>query len=244
MQLSDRPNESPKREIIQKELREETSERVSRIDSEFADGFDLINRYNDTITIFGSARFDASHPYYQKARQIAAMLSDEGFTIVTGGAGGIMEAGNRGAMEAGGNALGLNIELPHEQAVNDYATETMTFRYFFTRKVILAFCASAYLFFPGGYGTLDEFFEIITLIQTKKMPLAPVILVGNDYWNSLDEFIRTHLLEGAHTITPGDEQLYTITEDPEVIRKVINHHRDANNVFNHVEATAEVETSN
>jgi len=231
MQLSDEPIQSPRREIIQRELQKETAERVSRIDREFADGFDLINKYNDTITIFGSARFDSSHPYYQKAREIAAALSDEGYAIVTGGGGGIMEAGDRGAMEAGGHSIGLNIRLPHEQALNPYATETMAFRYFFTRKVMLAFGACAYLFFPGGYGTLDEFFEVITLIQTKKMPLAPIVLVGTEYWTALDMFIKAYLLEGAHTITPGDESLYSITEDIPVIKAIVNQHRDATNAF-------------
>jgi uncharacterized protein (TIGR00730 family) len=232
MELSDHPSESPKREIIQRELIKETSDRVSRIDREFADGFELINKYNDTITFFGSARFDASHPYYQKAREIASALSDEGYTVVSGGGGGIMEAADRGAKEAGGNSIGLNIKLPREQTLNPYATESMAFRYFFTRKVILAFGAGAYICFPGGYGTLDEFFEVITLIQTKKMPIAPIILVGNEYWTALDRFIRTYLLEGMHTISPGDEDLYSITEDVAVIKAIVNQHRDAYNAFN------------
>jgi len=231
MDLSDHPQQSPKREIIQRELENETSERVSRIDTEFADGFDLINKYNDTVTFFGSARFDASHPYYQKAREVAAALSDEGYTVVSGGGGGIMEAADRGAQEVGGNAIGLNIKLPKEQSLNTYATENMSFRYFFTRKVILVFGASGYLFFPGGFGTLDEFFEVITLIQTKKMPLAPVILYGSEYWTALDMFIKSYLLEGMHTISPGDEDLYTITEDIAVIKAIVNHHRDTTNVF-------------
>lgn len=231
MQLSDHPSDSPKREIIERELRKETSERLSRIDQEFADGFDLINKYNDTVSIFGSARFQPDHPYYQKARDIAAALSDEGYAIVTGGGKGIMEAGDRGANEAGGEAIGLNIKLPHEQVLNPYTTDSMAFRYFFTRKVMLAFGARAYLYFPGGFGTLDEFFEILTLMQTKKMPLAPIILVGNEYWTALDMYIKAYLLEGMHTISPGDESLYSITEDIEVIKAIINHHRDTHNAF-------------
>jgi uncharacterized protein (TIGR00730 family) len=231
MELSDHPNESPKREIIQKELIKETAERVTRIDREFADGFELINKYNDTVTFFGSARFDASHPCYEKARQLAAALSDEGYAIVSGGGGGIMEAADRGAQEAGGNSIGLNIQLPREQGLNPYATESMAFRYFFTRKVILVYGAAAYIFFPGGFGTLDEFFEVITLIQTKKMPIAPIILVGSEYWTAMDRFIRTYLLEGMHTISPGDEDLYSITEDVAVIKAIINHHRDTYNAF-------------
>ncbi|HSX15351.1 MAG TPA: TIGR00730 family Rossman fold protein [Candidatus Saccharimonadales bacterium] len=233
MDLSDEPQQSPRREIIRHELEKETAERLGRIDQEFAEGFTFMHRFNDTVTMFGSARFDASHPYYQKAREVAAALSDEGYTVVTGGGGGIMEAGNRGAKEAGGHAVGLNIILPREQTLNPYATDTMSFRYFFSRKVMLAFGASAYVYFPGGFGTLDELFEVITLIQTKKMPLAPIILVGSEFWTALDRYVKTYLLEGMHTITPGDEELYTITEDIQVIKAIVNHHRDTSNAFNH-----------
>jgi uncharacterized protein (TIGR00730 family) len=231
MDLSDHPAQSPKREIILRELRKETSERLSRIDKEFADGFDLINKYNDTVTFFGSARFKEDDPFYKKDEEVAAALSKEGYTIVSGGGGGIMEAADRGASEIGGEAIGLNIKLPKEQTLNPYATDSMAFRYFFVRKVILVFGASAYLFFPGGFGTLDEFFEVITLIQTKKMPMAPVICYGNEYWTALDMFIKNYLREGLHTITPGDENLYSITEDIEVIKAIINHHRDTTNAF-------------
>lgn len=231
MDLSDQPNQSPKRDIIKNELLKETSERITRIDREFADGFELIGKYNYTVSIFGSARFDSEHPYYKKAQDVAAALVEEGFTIVTGGGGGVMEAGDRGASEAGGQAIGLNIQLPHEQKPNPYTTEEMSFRYFFTRKVILAYGADAYIYFPGGFGTLDELFEIITLIQTKKAPLAPVILVGNEYWTALDMFIKTYLRDEFHTISPGDEELYTITEDIHVIKAIIEHHRDTYNAF-------------
>jgi uncharacterized protein (TIGR00730 family) len=231
MEHSDNPSQSPRREIIKKELLKETSERITRIDREFADGFDLIGKYNYTVSFFGSARFTEENPFYQKAQEIAGELVKEGFTIVTGGGGGVMEAGDRGAFEAGGQSIGLNIQLPHEQAPNPYTTESMSYRYFFTRKVILAYGADAYIYFPGGFGTLDELFEIITLIQTKKMPLAPIILVGSEFWTALDMFIKTYLLEGEHTISPGDEELYTITEDIHVIKAIIEHHRDTANGF-------------
>lgn len=235
MDLRDEPNQSPKREIILDELLKETSDRVSRIDHEVADGFDLINKYNDTITFFGSARMKPGDPYYDKARHVAQELSKEGYTIVSGGGGGVMEAADRGASEVGGSAIGLNIKLPREQTLNPYVTESMSFRYFFTRKVILSFGADAYIFFPGGFGTLDEFFEIITLIQTKKMMLAPVILYGSEYWTALDRFIKTYLLDGMRTISPGDEDIYSITEDLHVIKAIINHHRDTENAFIHRE---------
>lgn len=143
-----------------------------------------------------------------------------------------MEGADRGAFEVGGEAIGLNITLPNEQGLNPYATDSMDFRYFFVRKVILVFGASAYIFFPGGFGTLDESFEVITLIQTKKMPVAPVICYGSEYWTALDRFIKTYLLEHEHAISPGDENIYSITEDIEVIKAIVNHHRDMANVFN------------
>ena len=145
MEIGDQPTQSSRREIILKELRKETSERVGRIDREFADGFELINKYNDTITFFGSARFTT---HYNQAEKVAAALSKEGYAIVSGGGGGIMEAADRGAKEVGGEAIGLNISLPKEQGLNPYTTESMAFRYFFVRKVMLVFGASAYVFFP------------------------------------------------------------------------------------------------
>lgn len=231
MEISDKLTQSKSREVVIKELEQETSERLSRIDNEFADGLELINKYNDTITVFGSARFDEFHPHYQKAREVGGLLAQEGYAIVTGGGGGIMEAANRGAFEAHCQSIGLNIELPFEQGLNPYTTDSMSFRYFFTRKVMLAFSARAYIYFPGGYGTLDELFEIITLIQTRKMEIAPIILVGNEFWGRLDEFIKSSLLEGEHTITPGDENLYTITEDVDLMKSIINKHRDQKSGF-------------
>jgi uncharacterized protein (TIGR00730 family) len=231
MELSDKPIQSASREIVIKELERETSERLSRIDNEFADGLELMNKYNDTITVFGSARFDEHHPHYKKAVEVSAAISREGYTIVTGGGGGIMEAANRGAFEAGCESIGLNIELPFEQGLNPYTTESMDFRYFFARKVMLAFGSRGYLYFPGGYGTLDELFEIVTLIQTKKMPIAPIILIGNEFWGKFDAYIKDNLLEGEHTITPGEENLYTITEDIDLIKSIINKHRDTHSSF-------------
>lgn len=222
---SGKPEPTPiQRKTMLRELRREAKERISRIDQDFANGFDMITNHADTVTFFGSARFDEHNPYYQKAREIGYMLAQEGYTIITGGGGGIMEAGNRGAYEAQGKSVGLNIELPQEQSLNPYTTDSLAFRYFFSRKVMLAFAAQAYIYFPGGFGTLDEFFEIVTLIQTKKVAPAPVILVGHDFWSGLDDFIRAQLLEGQHTISPGDEKLYTITEDPEVIKQILAEH--------------------
>lgn len=231
MNLSDKPTQATSRQIITRQLEKETAERLSRIDAEFNDGYKLANKYNDTITVFGSARFAENHPYYRKAVEIGEALSRQGFTIVTGGGPGIMEAANRGAHQADCPSVGLGIELPHEQSINPYITDGLNFRYFFSRKVILAFGAQGYLFFPGGFGTLDELFEIVTLIQTKKMTIAPIILVGDQFWGEMDKFVKANLLEGMHTISPGDEQLYTITEDVELITSILNKHRDQNSIF-------------
>lgn len=217
----------PNRIYTQRELETETADRLSRIDTEFADGFEFINKYNDTVSIFGSAMpWDETNPHYQKARELAGILSNDGYSIVTGGGPGIMEAGSRGALEAGGASLGLNIQLPREQYLNPYTTESMSFRYFFTRKVLLAFGAMAYVYFPGGFGTFDELFEIITLIQTKKMPPAPVILVGSEFWTGLDMFVRTYMLKELGTVTESEVDLYTITDDIMVVKTIIDDHRN------------------
>lgn len=218
------PQAPARRADMFRELQKETSERITHIQKDFADGFEVINKYNDTVTIFGSARLTPESEHYQKAVDIAGMLAENGYTVITGGGGGIMEAGNKGAFEAGGNSVGFNIQLPHEQVLNPYTTDEQSFRYFFSRKVMLAFAAEAYLFFPGGFGTLDELFEILTLIQTGKVDHAPIILVGNKFWSSLDAFIKEHLLEDTYTISPGDEKLYTITEDAQVIKQILDAH--------------------
>lgn len=222
MKLQKPKTDTPKQKITEKRILKETKERLTRVDAELADGFDIVNKHEKTVTIFGSARFEEGNKHYDLARKVGGMIASAGYAVSTGGAGGIMEAGNRGAFEAGGDSLGFNIELPHEQVLNDYTTENLAFKYFFTRKVILAYGAKAYVFFPGGFGTLDEFFEIITLIQTDKAPRAPLILVGSEFWSGLDEYIKKSLLNGDKTISEGDEKLYTITDDPEEVIRLID----------------------
>ena len=190
-------------------------------DEEFEKAFKILHKYPARVTIFGSARTPASDPMYRKAEEIAAALAEQGYAIVSGGGGGIMEAANRGAKDAGGHAIGFNIILPHEQKLNSYTTENLAFHYFFTRKVMMTFYAHGFIYFPGGFGTLDELFEVITLIQTKKMPPVPIILVGQTYWSKLDEFIKTQLRDNS-LITNGDEKLYTIVDDVHDICSIIN----------------------
>lgn len=165
------------------------------------------------VTVFGSARFKEHHPYYAVGRDLGARLARVGFTVMTGGGPGLMEAANRGAREAGGRSIGCNIQLPVEQRPNPYLDRWVTFRHFFVRKVMLVKYSYAFIALPGGFGTLDEVFEIATLVQTGKVREFPLVLMGRDYWRPLTDFIRNRLMvEG--TIDPGDEQRLAVTDSP------------------------------
>ncbi len=192
-----------------------TSWRIFRIMAEFVAGFELLRRYHLAATIFGSARALPDDRWYQEAQKLGFLLAKDGFAIITGGGGGIMGAANKGAYEAGGDSVGLNIKLPHEQRLNGYVTDSETFHFFFPRKVMLSFASEVYVYFPGGFGTLDEFFEIITLIQTGKIARIPVILVGREYWEPLAMWIRSALYERARAIGEQDCSLYTIVDSAE-----------------------------
>jgi len=208
--------------IVGGDLDQATADRLERIHRELKDGFDFIRPHQKSVSFFGSARFDENNDHYQSAYEIAKKIVTElGYAVVTGGGNGIMEAANKGASEAGGVSLGVNIKLPHEQQTNKYVQKSIECNYFFTRKVILAFSAEAYLFFPGGFGTLDEFFGIVTLIQTHKIPKVPLILVGKDYWEPLQETIFKDLYEEHGTISKHDMRAYTITDDPEEILNIV-----------------------
>lgn len=189
--------------------------RIFRIMAEFVEGFQFLSTLSKEVTIFGSARLPATNRWYQEAVKLGAILADHGFTVVTGGGPGIMEGANRGAHERDGRSVGLNIQLPHEQRINPYVNSSRAFHYFFTRKVILAASAQAYVYFPGGFGTLDELFEILTLIQTKKSEPIPVVLIGKEYWTGLDDWIRTVLLEEFDVIGPHDQEIYHIVDSAE-----------------------------
>jgi uncharacterized protein (TIGR00730 family) len=214
-----------RREYLLRDLQHVIAKRHARIRNDFERGFTILSKYSKTVTFFGSARITPGNPHYEHARHVAHVLADNGYSIVTGGGGGIMEAANRGAYEAGGNSIGFNIQLPKEQKLNPYTSDSAPFRYFFSRKVLLAYSAEAYIYFPGGFGTLDELFEVITLIQTNKMEKAPVILVGSDFWNPLDTFIKQTLLDDFHAIHAKDRELYTITDDIDTILKTLRNHK-------------------
>ena len=194
--------------------------RALRILSEFVDGFDALSRVGPAVTVFGSARTVEADPWYGVAREVGAGLAREGLTVITGGGPGIMAAANRGAKEAGGFSVGCNIELPHEQTANPYLDLTIDFRYFFVRKTMFMKYAEAFVVFPGGFGTLDELFEALTLIQTGKVDRFPVVLVGSAVWGGLIDWLRADAL-AAGRIAEADLELVTVTDDPaEVVATV------------------------
>lgn len=186
--------------------------RIFRVMSEFTEGIEFISQLKRPVTFFGSARFKSNHRYYQDAVQLARQLGKKGFTVVTGGGPGIMEAGNKGAFEAKAESVGLNIQLPREQRTNQYVTRAIGFYYFFSRKTMLTTSAQAYVFFPGGYGTLDELFSLLTLIETEKIEPRPVILYGREYWRKLNYFIKENMLKHHQMISESDLKIYTIVD--------------------------------
>lgn len=193
--------------------------RLGDVDREIEAGYEILRKYHKTVTIFGSARTSEDNKYYQMAVETAEKLAGHGYAIVSGGGYGIMSAANqgaaqavqRGASKAGGQSIAFNIKLPHEQHLNPYATESYEFQHFAPRKIVMTLYADAYIYFPGGFGTLDELTEILTLIQTGKTNKAPVILIGHDFWKHFDEFVRTTML-GEGVIAESDTELYTITD--------------------------------
>lgn len=203
---------------------EETN--ICVMNEELRQGFDILEQHREhgkSVTFFGSARFKEGNKYYDQAVSLAKKISTKlGYTFVTGGGPGIMEAGNRGAVEAGNvHSLGFTIALPHEQFTNKWVKEEVPFYFFFTRKTLMAYYAEAYIFFPGGFGTFDELFEMLTLIQTGKIDKVPVILVGSDFWNPVDKLIKELMIEKNQTISPEDIDLYTITDDEDEIVEII-----------------------
>lgn len=187
--------------------------RVFRIMGEFVEGFDDLASVNNGVSIFGSARTRPNDPMYAAAQETAALLVHAGFSVITGGGPGIMEAGNRGAFEANGNSIGCNIELPFEQKPNPYQTRSLTFKYFFVRKTMFVKYSCAFIIFPGGYGTMDELFEALTLIQTRKIKNFPVVLYGSKYWRGLLDWIADQAVTGK-MISESDLKLLYLTDSP------------------------------
>jgi uncharacterized protein (TIGR00730 family) len=207
---------------INRDFRETFQWRIFRIMSEFIEGFEFIADFPKSVAIFGSTRFKPTNPHYKEARKLGKLLVKEGYAVMTGGGPGIMEAGNRGAFEAGGKSSGINIELPNGQMKNAYLTKSLSFHYFFTRKVMLSFACSSYVFFPGGFGTLDEFFEMITLIQTEKLHHSiSIVCVGKDYWNKLFSFLEKEVYLKNKAIDKKDLKLFKIVDTAQQALKII-----------------------
>ncbi len=194
--------------------------RVLRIQSEFVQGINALAELGAAVSVFGSARFGEAHPDYAQARTMGKTLVDAGFAVITGGGPGLMEAANRGALEAGGVSVGLNIELPFEQKGNSYTTISVNFRYFFVRKTMFVKYSNGFVIFPGGFGTMDELFEALTLVQTKKIDKFPIILIGSDYWRGLIDWVKSTLLESG-AISPDDLNLLVVTDSIEEARDIL-----------------------
>lgn len=220
---------TPKKEALvpgfltKEQLHDSANKRIELITKEFSQGFEFLENYPRSVTVFGSSMVKETDSSYQKARSLCKKIVEETkYSVITGGGPGIMEAANRGAFEARGNSLGITIKLPREQTTNSYITDNISLTYFFARKVCLSFSAEAYIFFPGGFGTLDELFEILTLVQTKKIPPVPIILVGSEFWNPLKSFIETQVRD-QHMIDPEDMNIFTIHDDEaEIVELVRN----------------------
>jgi len=210
-------------ELTVEKINENIDAHIGDITKEFKAGFEFIKKYPKSVTIFGSARLTDASSHYKDAKRLAErIVTDLGYSVITGGGPGIMEAANAGAKEAGGKSVGLNIVIPHEQHTNPYTNDNITFDYFFTRKTMLNFAAEAYVFFPGGFGTFDELFGILTLVQTRKIPSVPIVLFGKDFWNPLKEFITKSMLEQHHVISEDNMNLFVITDSVDNAIRIIN----------------------
>jgi len=191
------------------------AQRVLRVQDELRDGFRRLNHIGKAVSIFGSARTPRDDPRYQQARELARHLGEQGYAIITGGGPGIMEAANRGARDAGATSIGLGIELPHEQGMNEWVDIAIDFHYFFTRKVMFVRYASGFVVFPGGFGTLDELFEAATLRQTQKIRYFPIVLFDSGYWGGLLNWLKDSMLADGY-INPADVETLVVTDDPDV----------------------------
>ena len=204
--------------------------RIFRILSEFVEGYEFLSHLKADVTVFGSARTKPNSKYYNVARELGSRLAASGFSVITGGGPGIMEATNRGAFECGGESIGLNIQLPFEQRINNYVRHGIGFHFFFTRKVMLTSPSQAFVAFPGGFGTIDEVFEVLTLMQTEKMQRVPMILVGKQFWGKLKTFLEEEMLREHQTISADDLNIFTIVDTAE---------EAANEIIAHVKTDGE-----
>jgi hypothetical protein len=207
-------------------LEKQESWRLFRIIGEFVEGFDVLPNYLPAVTVYGSARMLESSPYYDLARELGQGLAAAGYTVITGGGPGLMESANRGAFEQGASSIGLNVELPREQKPNAFLTLSLSFRYFFVRKVMLVKYATGFILLPGGFGTLDELFETLTLIQTRKIRPFPVVLLGTGFWQGLMQWLRERVL-ADRLISPEDLELFLVTDSVSEAVAHVNRYRQA-----------------
>ena len=205
---------------IKDDFTQEDTWRIFRIMSEFVDGFETLSQVGQAVSIFGSARFKPGNKYYKMAEETAYLLAKEGYAIITGSGPAIMEAANKGAKRANGLSIGLNIQIPSEQKANKYVDTLLDFRYFFVRKVMFVKYAKAFVIMPGGYGTLDEFTEAITLIQTQRIQKFPVVIMGSEYWKGMIDWLKSTVLKSG-AISKGDLELFTIADEPKDAVKAI-----------------------
>lgn len=203
--------------------------KLKMIKEEFEKGIDMVNKINPSVTFYGSTRIKENDPYYQKVKNLTFRIAKElNYAILSGGGPGIMQAANHGAFEAGGKSVGLTIKLPHEQLSNPYLTDEIPFHFFFTRQSALSYSTEVCVFCPGGFGTLSELFEILTLQQTHKIGRIPIILYGSDFWNPVDKMIKENLLKNHHTVYESDTELYIIKDDEDEILDIIKHSKIRN----------------
>ncbi|MCB9333401.1 MAG: TIGR00730 family Rossman fold protein [Lewinellaceae bacterium] len=216
--------ESPSKMKKWNKLRGENAWTMFKVMAEFVDGFEVLNQVGPCVSIFGSARTKPGTLYYDLATKVAARLSDEGYGIITGGGPGVMEAGNKGAWMQSGTSVGLNIDLPFEQSHNPFIAPALNLkhRYFFVRKVMFVKYAQAFVVMPGGFGTLDELFEVLTLVQTKKITPLPIVLMGSEFWTGLKDWVVEVMLGRHHNINAEDLDLFHITDDVEEVVRIIN----------------------
>lgn len=224
--------------MIRKQMDHESASqetwRIFRIMAEFVEGFDVMSQVGPAVTVYGSARTQPEAPEYQQAVELGGKLAREGFAVVTGGGPGIMEGANKGAHEADGTSIGLNIVIPMEQQINPYLNVSINFDYFFARKVMFLKYAVALVCFPGGFGTMDELFETLTLMQTRKTKTSPVVLVGTKFWNPLVDWMRATLLEGHETISPEDLDLFMVTDDlDQAVSHIVTNYEECGPLWEH-----------
>lgn len=213
--------------IIKEDFTTEEPWRIFRIMAEFVEGFELLSKVGKAVSIFGSSRLKSQDKYYKIATKIAYLLSKEGYAVITGGGPGVMEAANRGAKRAKGKSIGLNIQIPLKQRPNKYVETLLDFRYFFVRKVMFVKYAKAFVILPGGYGTFDELFESLNLIQTKRIQRFPVVLVGSDYWSGLIDWLKSVVLKKYHCVSKKDLFIFSLVDTPmQVLEKIKEFYRE------------------